>query len=76
MHKSIIEFSMPDKVQAGYHTAIMDEVPEDSDVFHVLARKPSVPEWIATKTFVYRIEPDGKIRYLMTMEEFKKSKQP
>ena len=54
----------------------MDEVPEDSDIFHVLARKPSVPEWIATKSFVYRIEPDGKIRYLMTTEAFTKSKQP
>jgi hypothetical protein len=76
MHKAIIEFSMPDNTQAGFHTAIMDEVPEDSDVFHVLARKPSVPEWVATKTFVYRIEPDGKIRYLMTMEAFKKTRQP
>ena len=78
MHKAIIEFTASEKtnVQAGFHTAIMDQIPEDSDVFHVLTRKPSVPEWIATKSFVYIIEPDGKIRYLMTMEAFRKMKSP
>ncbi|HXQ70664.1 MAG TPA: hypothetical protein VN844_09265 [Pyrinomonadaceae bacterium] len=76
MHKAIIEFSTSGNVKAGYHTAIMDQIPEDSDVFHVLARKPSMPEWIATNMFVYKIEPDGKIRYLMTTEAFRKLKQP
>jgi len=42
----------------------------------VLVRKPSVPEWLATKTYVYRIEPDGKVRYLMTMEAFRKINPP
>ena len=76
MHKAIIEFSMSGTVQAGYHTAILDQIPEDSDVFHVLVRKPSVPQLIGTSLFVYHIEPDGKIRYLMTMEAFRKLKQP
>ena len=76
MHKAIIEFAMPEDVDAGYHTAVLDQIPEDSDVFHVLTRKPSLPEWIATKDFVYRIEPDGKIRYLMTMEAFRKMGSP
>jgi hypothetical protein len=76
MHKAIIEVAVKDKVTAGYHTAIMDQVPEDSDVFHVLARKPSVPEWIMTELFVYRVETDGKIRYLMTVEAFRKVGAP
>ena len=78
MHKTIIEYNVPPNAQlaAGYHTAILDQIPEDSDVFHVLARKPSIPELIATKQFVYRIEPDGNIHYLMTMEEFLKTKPP
>jgi len=77
MHKAIIEFKVLENVKpdAGYHIAVLDQIPEDSDVFHVLARKPSVPELVATKDFVYRIEPDGKIRYLMTMEAFRKLKQ-
>lgn len=74
MHKAIIEFSMSADTKAGYHTAVMDQIPEDSDVFHVLARKPAVPELIATSLFVYQIEPDGKIRYLMTWEAFQKLK--
>ncbi|HEU0143911.1 MAG TPA: hypothetical protein VFQ47_03920, partial [Nitrososphaera sp.] len=75
LHKSIIEFATPpevQKVEAGYHTAVLDDIPEDTDVFHVLSRKPSAPEWIATQQYVYRIEPDGTINYVMTREAFMK----
>jgi hypothetical protein len=75
MHKTIIEFSMKENVEAGFHTAVMDQIPEDTDVSHVLTRKPSVPQWIATKLSVYRIETDVRIRYLMTMDAFRKLKQ-
>jgi len=77
LHKSIIEFAPPPETQkpeAGYHTAVLDDVPEDTDVFHVLVRKPSVPEWVATRQHVYRIETDGAINYLMTREAFNKIK--
>ena len=75
LHISIIEFapSANQNVQAGFHTAVMDDIPEDTDVFHVLSRHPSVPEYIGTKQFVFRIETDGTINYLMTMEAFKKA---
>jgi len=76
MHKSIIEYSMAANAAMGYHTAILDEIPEDTDVFHVLARKPSLAEWIATKSFVYQIQPDGSIKYVMTMEAFRKLNRP
>jgi hypothetical protein len=42
----------------------------------VLARTPSVPEYIGTKDFVYYIEANGNARYMMTMEEFRKKKTP
>ena len=77
LHKSIIEYATPpetQKAEAGYHTAVLDDVPEDTDVFHVLVRKPSVPEWVATRLYVYRIETDGAINYLMTREAFNKIK--
>ena len=77
LHKSIIEFATPpgtQKVEAGYHTAGLDDIPEDTDVFHVLTRKPSVPEWVTTNQYVYRIEPDGTINYMMTREAFMKMK--
>jgi hypothetical protein len=77
LHKSIIEFATPpeaQKMEAGYHTAVLDDIPEDTDVFHVLARKPSVPEWVATRQYVYRIEIDGAINYVMTREAFMKTR--
>jgi hypothetical protein len=78
LHKSIIEFATPpeaQKVEAGYHTAVLDDIPEDTDVFHVLVRKPSVPEWIATQQYVYRIETDGTTNYVMTREAFMKIRE-
>ncbi len=75
MHVSVIETPAPkaeDKAAAGFHTAIVDNRPEDSDVFFVLSRKPAVPEYIATKQFVYRVETDGAITFLGTAEEFQR----
>jgi hypothetical protein len=74
LHKSIIEFQAPkgETPVSGYHTAILDDIPEDTDVFHVLAREPKVPELIVTQKFVYNVGVDGTIRYLMTTEAFKK----
>ena len=77
LHKAIIEYKTGDDenaLQAGFHTAVLDDIPEDTDVFHVLARRPSVPQYVGTKQFVYRIETDGTINYLMKMEEFRKGK--
>jgi hypothetical protein len=76
LHISIIEFSPSanQNVEAGFHTAVLDDIPEDTDVFHVLARHPSIPEYVGTKQFVFRIETDGTINYLMTMEAFRKMK--
>lgn len=79
LHISVIEFSTPPGSQntaGGFHTAVLDDIPEDTDVFHVLSRTPSVPEWIMTKQYVFRIETDGTINYLMTAEAFKKIKEP
>ena len=74
LHKAIIEFQLPkgEKPVSGYHTAVLDDIPEDTDVFHVLAREPKVPELIVTQKYVYNIEVDGTIRYLMTTDAFKK----
>jgi len=58
MHHSILTFDMNDpqmaKTVAGYHIHVLSDVPEDSDVFYVLTRKPSIPEFIGV---------DGKLRY-------------
>jgi hypothetical protein len=77
LHKSILEMAVPGndtKMAGGFHTAVVDDIPEDTDVFYVLARKPAVPEWIGTRNYVYRVEIDGTIKYIMTTEAFRKIK--
>lgn len=74
LHKSILEFSAPPNGEevTRYHVAVLDDIPEDTDVFHVLARSPAVPELVASQKYVYSIKTDGTILYLMTMEAFRK----
>lgn len=77
LHKAILETAVPENAKelaAGFHTAVVDDIPEDTDVFYVLTRKPAVPEWIGTRKYVYRVETDGSIKYIMTTEAFRKSK--
>ncbi len=74
LHKSVIEVEPPrdkdnQQVAGGVHTHVLDDVPEDTDVFHVLSRKPSVPEMILTKQFVFQVEPDGSIKYVGKSED-------
>jgi hypothetical protein len=73
LHNSVIEFSarsLPPEpgstIHSGMHTAVLAEIPEDTDVFHVLTRTPRVPEYVMTDHFVYRIDTDGKINFLGT----------
>lgn len=64
MHKSIIESVSADpkvKVESGYHTHVLSDVPEDTDVFLVLTRQPQVPEIVVTQHFMYTIATDGTI---------------
>lgn len=67
LHRTIVEFRGPSdsvSTKAGFSAAILDNVPEDTDVFHVLVRQPRVPQYIVTDAFVYRIDPDGVIHLL------------
>jgi hypothetical protein len=67
LHKSIIENrgDLPKGTTpaAGIHTHVLSDVPEDTDVFYVLTRQPSVPEYIGTMNKkLYVISADGTIR--------------
>ncbi len=66
LHKSIIENrgALPPgaKIAGGFHIHVLSDVPEDTDVFYVLTRKPSVPEMIGTRNGkMYKILVDGTI---------------
>lgn len=66
LHNTVLEYGPPKtragaRLEAGYHTAVLDDRPEDTDVFLVLSRKPQVPEYIISQSFYFRIEVDGEI---------------
>jgi hypothetical protein len=67
LHKTIIENrgNVPKDATpaAGYHTHVLSDIPEDTDVFYVLTRKPSQPEYVGgTNKKVYEIDTEGNIR--------------
>jgi hypothetical protein len=70
MHLAVSEYQVSDseKVQNSFHSAVMDDIPEDSDVFHVLMRRPASDELVLTPNYVYKIKSDGSIQYLMKAE--------
>jgi len=72
LHNAILDYKDPtksgeakkgDKVEMGYHNHILDDVPEDTDVFFAMTRKPSIPEMIITWEYTYMVYPDGTIKY-------------
>lgn len=71
MHKTILETPPPDKgkkLAAGFHSHVLSDLPEDTDVFHVLTQDPRVPEMVGTAHFMYEVRTDGTI----TIEKVRK----
>lgn len=69
LHNAILEVQIPrdtsgKKLVSTVHSAVLDTIPEDTDVFHVLSRGFHVPEMVVTDKYTYRIETDGSIRLL------------
>jgi len=66
LHRSILEVkhSAPSgsKPAGGYHTHVLTDAPEDTDVFHVLRQKQPLPEAIGTKSGIYMVQTDGTIK--------------
>jgi hypothetical protein len=66
LHKSILEVkhSVPpgSKPAGGYHTHVLTDTPEDTDVFHVLRQKQPLPEAVGTKSGIYMVQIDGTIK--------------
>ncbi len=65
MHRTIIEYASRgaagEKEAGGYHTHVLSDVPEDTDVLLVLTRHPRVPEFVGAGQYMYTIGTDGKI---------------
>jgi hypothetical protein len=66
LHNSVIEYGplkqqAGAQLEAGYHAAVLDDRPEDTDVFLVLSRRPRIPEYIVSQSFYFCIDVDGQI---------------
>jgi hypothetical protein len=78
LHRAIVDLGpLPQKadgskVMEDLHIAVLDVVPEDTDVFTTLQREPHVPHLVITDKFIYRIAPDGSIRYVGRTEQLLK----
>jgi hypothetical protein len=69
LHNVVLDVRLPDstggkKLINTVHSAVLDTIPEDTDVFHVLTRGFRAPEMVATDKYIYRIETDGTIRLI------------
>ena len=69
MHNSIIAQALDEgvpagaHVTAGFHTDVVEDVPQDTDVFHVLSRTPPLPDYVSANGQLYLIQTDGTIVY-------------
>ncbi len=64
LHKTILEMETTKDTVTDFHIHVLSNVPEDTDVFHVLRKNPPVPGYVSTKTFSYLIASDGSIRVI------------
>lgn len=67
MHSGLIEEGSTTRsdgarLAVGRHRTALHDLPEDSDVFHVLMRRPEAPQVVVTRHFQYLISVDGSIR--------------
>ena len=74
LHQTIIEYTATSDsgvrdLKATFRSAVLDDVPEDTDVFHVLTRTPPVPDYVVSEAFVYSIQVDGTITLLGRRED-------
>lgn len=68
LHESITEYSVRTARSANTppdrQALVSGNGPEDTDVFHVLQRRPSLPELMLAGKYHYRIDVDGSIHLL------------
>ena len=68
LHESITEYDVrtarPASALFDRESLVSGDTPEDTDVFHVLQRRPAIPELMLAGKYRYRIDVDGTVRLL------------
>ncbi len=61
LHNAILDMETKENQVGGYHVDVLTAVPVDTDVFFVLNRKPSIPEYVGTPKQMFVIDKEGNI---------------
>jgi hypothetical protein len=61
LHNTLQDMETRARQVGGYHTHAISDVPEDTDVFYVLNRKPAMPEFVGTAKQMFVIDKEGNI---------------
>jgi hypothetical protein len=69
LHRTITEYSAQTARSSSApaldrQSLVAGDAPEDTDVFHVLQRRPAMPDLMSAGRFLYRIDVDGRILLL------------
>lgn len=67
LHKSILDNKFPPNVKAesGFHTHMLSDTVEDTDVFYVVNRRPLIPEYIGTLGgWFFVVNANGTIAFM------------
>ena len=69
LHLGTTEFDRSNRPDAQYaassHNTAVDATPEDTDVAHVLTRRPRVLDYVFTTEYLFMINEDGSVRMVM-----------
>ncbi len=65
LHQTIAEYT-PRTARSGAEAEqeVLSDTPEDTDVFHVVQRRPALPELMTAGRYRYRIDVNGTIRLI------------
>jgi hypothetical protein len=74
MHGILLE-NFAGRATWGFHTHVLSDVPEDSDVFYAMSLNAAHGNWIATKKYVYAINTNGLINCVGKTEDVVKRLQ-
>jgi hypothetical protein len=68
LHETVTEYNVrtarPASALIDRESPVSGDTPEDTDVFHVIQRRPAIPELMLAGKYRYRIDLDGSIRLL------------
>lgn len=64
MHQIVLEERHDVNPGFGFHTHVLSDIPEDTDIFYAASRNAQDGEWLLTRKYFYELNKQGSIKYL------------